>query len=207
VATARRKDATWTLVGLHGRRSPAADGGQPSGDLGLVQEGPMKISKILVPIDYSSCSDQALQWGAGLAEKFGVQLLLLHVIPRPSQDLPGIEDAAPRLLALETFVCYVPSVPEGMIAIDPIDMAQNELRDLAAARLNEGVSIVPKVGVGRPAEEIVRVARDERVDLIVMGTHGRTGVRHLLAGSVAEAVMRTPPCPVFTVKAAPELPA
>jgi nucleotide-binding universal stress UspA family protein len=55
--------------------------------------------------------------------------------------------------------------------------------------------------VGKPAEEILQVARDEAVDLIVMGTHGRTGLRHVLLGSIAETVVRTAPCPVFTVKA------
>ena len=88
------------------------------------------------------------------------------------------------------------------MAVDLIEMAQNDLKDIAMARLNESLSVSPKVGVGGPVEEIVRVARDEGVDLIIMGTHGRTGLRHALMGSVAEAVMRAAPCPVFTVKAA-----
>lgn len=162
----------------------------------------MNLSKILVPIDYSDYSDRALQWGAGLAERFGAQLLLLHVIPRASQDLPGLEETASPQLALDSpTVYYAPGPPpEGMMTIDPIEIAQNELKDLAVAKLNQSMSVISRVGVGRPAEEIVRLARDEHVDLIVMGTHGRTGLRHLLAGSVAEAVMRTAPCPVFTVK-------
>ncbi len=57
-----------------------------------------------------------------------------------------------------------------------------------------------RVGVGKPAEEILRVAREEGVDLIVMGTHGHTGLRHLLLGSVAEEVTRHAPCPVFTIR-------
>jgi universal stress protein A len=57
-----------------------------------------------------------------------------------------------------------------------------------------------KVAVGRPAEEILRLAREEKVDLIVMGTHGRTGLWHLLLGSVAKAVTRYAPCPVFPVR-------
>jgi universal stress protein A len=164
----------------------------------------MNLGKILVPIDYSDYSHQALQWGAGLAEKFGAQLLLLHVIPRASQDLPGVGETASPQLALDSPTVYYPPSPppEGMMTIDPIEIAQNELRDLAVTRLNASVSVIPRVGVGRPADEIVRVAREDQVDLIVMGTHGRTGLRHLLAGSVAEAVMRTAPCPVFTVKPA-----
>jgi len=89
-----------------------------------------------------------------------------------------------------------------MVIIDLVEMAQNDLKDLAMAKLNASLSVSPKVGVGKPAEEIVRLAQDEGVDLIVMGTHGRTGLRHVLMGSIAESVMRTAPCPVFTVKVA-----
>ena len=165
----------------------------------------MNVYKILVPIDFSDYSDRALQWGTSLAEKFGAQLLLLHVIPRASPDLPGPEEAAFLQLGLDSSsVNYAPTPPEGMMPVDPIESAENDLKDLAVAKLTSA-SIIARVGVGRPAEEIVRVARDERVDLIVMGTHGRTGLRHLLAGSVAEAVMRAAPCPVFTVRPAGSL--
>ena len=58
-----------------------------------------------------------------------------------------------------------------------------------------------RIAVGKPAGEILQVAGDEGVDLIVMGTHGRTGPRHVLLGSIAEAMVHTAPCPVFTVKA------
>jgi nucleotide-binding universal stress UspA family protein len=92
--------------------------------------------------------------------------------------------------------------------IDLVDQAETELHDFATRNLKDTVLEQVKVAVGRPAEEILRVAREEKVDLIVMGTHGRTGVRHLLLGSVAEAVSRHAPCPVFTVRlgfeAAPE---
>ena len=164
----------------------------------------MNLNKILVPIDYSDYSERALEWGAGLADKFDAQLFLVHVIPRPSPDLARAEETAALQFALDNpSVYYAPSPPplEGMTTIDPIEMAQNELEDHALARLTGKFSAIPRIGVGKPAEEIVRIARHESVYLIVMGTHGRTGVRHLLAGSVAETVMRTAPCPVFTVKA------
>lgn len=166
----------------------------------------VNFTKILVPIDYSNCSDRALQWGASLAEKYGARLLLLHVIARASKDLPEAEGAeTPLPLALDNPSVYYtrgPLAPEGMTAIDLIEVAQNDLKDLAMATLNEGLSVSQTVGVGNPAEEILRVAQEEAVDLIVMGTHGRTGLRHVLMGSVAEAVVRAAPCPVFTVKAA-----
>lgn len=168
----------------------------------------MNVTKILVPIDYSDYSDRALRWGASLAEKYGAKLLLLHVVPRASEDLLGrgaVGTDTPLQLALDNpSVYYAPGPPpqEAVTVIDLFEMAQNDLKDLAMAKLNESLSVSPKVGVGKPAEEILRVAREEGVDLIVMGTHGRTGLRHVLMGSVAETVMRTAPCPVFTVKAA-----
>lgn len=169
----------------------------------------MNVTKILVPVDYSDHSDRALQWGASLAEKYGAQLLLLHVISRASENLS--ERGAERTDTLLPFaldnpsVYRAPSAQREVMSVDLVEMAQNDLKDLAIAKLNASVSASPTVGVGEPAEEILRVARDEAVDLIVMGTHGRTGLHHVLLGSVAETVMRTAPCPVFTVKAAAQV--
>jgi universal stress protein A len=78
--------------------------------------------------------------------------------------------------------------------------AQAELHAFARKALKEAVSVQVKVAVGKPAEEILRVPPEERVDLIVMGTHGRTGARHFLLGSVAEAIVRDAPCPVCMVR-------
>jgi nucleotide-binding universal stress UspA family protein len=88
-----------------------------------------------------------------------------------------------------------------MVLIDYVEKTETELADLARAHLTDPRSATVKVTVGKPAEEILQVARDEAVDLIVMGTHGRTGLRHVLLGSIAETVVRTAPCPVLTVKA------
>jgi nucleotide-binding universal stress UspA family protein len=166
----------------------------------------MNVTTILVPIDYSSQSDRALEWGASLAEKYGARLLLLHVIGQASENLS--ERGADRSDMLLPFALDNPSLyraPDAhgeVMSVDLLEMAQNDLKDLAIAKLNERLSVSPTVGVGEPAEEIVRLAQHEAVDLIVMGTHGRTGLHHVLLGSVAETVMRTALCPVFTVKAA-----
>lgn len=165
----------------------------------------MNVTKILVPVDYSGQSDRALQWGASLAEKYGARLLLLHVIARASEDLSERRvERTDRLLpfALDNPSVYrAPGAQGEVMSVDLVETAQNDLKDLAIAKLDERLPVSPTVGVGEPAEEIVRLARDEAVDLIVMGTHGRTGLHHVLLGSVAETVMRTAPCPVFTVKA------
>lgn len=157
----------------------------------------MNVTKILVPIDYSDHSVRALQWGASLAEKYGAQLLLLHVIPRASEELPAPWNAySPGRIAPG------PLLREEGTPIDLVEMAQNDLKDLAMAKLDESRPVSLTVRVGTPAEEILRLAQDEGVDLIAMGTHGRTGLRHVLMGSIAETVMRAAPCPVFTVKTA-----
>lgn len=162
----------------------------------------MDVQNILVPIDYSGDSEQALQWGASLAGKYGAKLLLLHVIPQ------AVEQVFPEG---KGFVSPTSSFSEGMavgsqpfvrqpIIIDLVDRAQTELADFAVKYLKASVPMQVKVAVGTPAEEILRVASEEKVDLIVMGTHGRTGLRHLLLGSVGEEVTRHAPCPVFTVR-------
>jgi nucleotide-binding universal stress UspA family protein len=162
----------------------------------------MDVQNILVPIDYSGDSQGALQWGASLAEKYGAKLLLLHAIPKAVEELSREG---------ETFVSSTSSFQEVRapdaqsfrrhpIIVDLVDKAHTELQDFANKHLKDIAPVQVKVAVGKPAEEILRVAREEKVDLITMGTHGRTGLRHLLLGSVAEAVTRHAPCPVFTVR-------
>jgi nucleotide-binding universal stress UspA family protein len=138
--------------------------------------------------------------GASLAEKYGAQLLLLHVIPGASEELPELWDAYSAGRPAPS-----PLLREEAIPIDLIEVAQNDLKDFAMANLNESRPVGLKVGVGRPAEEILRLAQDEGVNLIAMGTHGRTGLHHVLMGSIAETVMRGAPCPVLTVKAAAQV--
>jgi nucleotide-binding universal stress UspA family protein len=168
----------------------------------------MKLRKILVPIDYSDHSYQALRWGASLAEQYGAQLLLLHVLPRAtehtSREVPTNEWVPYR---------YYPDMGAGTdlfrvdrIVVDLVEEARTRLYDLAAKDLPRTLAIDVRVGIGRPAAEILQVAAEGAVDLIVMGTHGRTGLSHALLGSVAEKVMRTAPCPVFTIRAGVQAP-
>jgi nucleotide-binding universal stress UspA family protein len=160
----------------------------------------MNIDKILVPVDYSDDSYQALQWGASLAEKYGAHLLLLHVIPS------AVEEVCPQGARSLSPAPYYYEVPApGVWIRHPLllefeEEAQAELHEFARKALKEAVSVQVRVAAGKPAEEILRVAREERIDLIVMGTHARTGLRHLLLGSVAEAIARYSPCPVCIVR-------
>jgi nucleotide-binding universal stress UspA family protein len=162
----------------------------------------MDVRKILVPVDYSSDSQQALSWGMSLAEKYGSRLLLFHAIAKAVEEVfaQGIGAASPPAYYLERLAPGNLPFPGQPIIIDLLDQASTELQDFAHKHLREPLPLEIKVGVGKPAEEILRVAREEGVDLIVMGTHGHTGLRHLILGSVAEEVTRHAPCPVFTIR-------
>jgi nucleotide-binding universal stress UspA family protein len=161
----------------------------------------MDIQQILVPIDYSDDSVLALQWAASLAQQFEARLILLHVIAK------AVEEVYPQG---NSFAVLAPAYYGGMapgsqlgwqpIIVDLEVQAHTQLQDFAAQHLHHRLPIQVKVMVGKPADAIVRLAQEEGIDLIVMGTHGRTGVRHLLLGSVAEAVIRQVRCPVTTVR-------
>lgn len=146
----------------------------------------MKLEKILVPTDFSSHSDQALQWGASLTERYGARMLLLHVIPQAVEEVSmhGSEGEQ-RIMDLEA-------------------KAEEQLHEIALEDLGERLPVDVKVAIGKPAESILRVAREEGVDLIVMGTHGYGELHQLLLGSTAETVFHNAPCPVFMVRAAAE---
>ncbi|HXH11819.1 MAG TPA: universal stress protein [Alphaproteobacteria bacterium] len=163
----------------------------------------MDVRKILVPIDYSSDSHQALLWGASLAGKYGAHVLLLHVIPKAVEEVYPTGSPAWTTTPASYYEGMAPSSqrfgPQPVI-IDLVEKARSELHDYADNHLKASVPLEVTIAVGKPAQEILRIARDESVDLIVMGTHGRTGLRHLLLGSVAEEVTRHASCPVFTVR-------
>jgi len=143
------------------------------------------IKRILVPVDFSAASRAAL-WRAGeLATALGATVELLHVVdlPRPSHV-----------------------ISEGHVPLPP-EYRQDVLRD-TESHLKDWLetAMIPAtfhraLGEGKPFVEIVKYAREHGVDLIVMGTHGRGGMAHLLLGSVADKVIRTAPCPVMTVRA------
>ena len=142
----------------------------------------MELKKILIPTDFSDHSDQALRWGVSLAEKYSALMLLLHVIP------PAMEEVSTHGSASEEIIMELEAKVEA------------RLYEIALTDLDDTRPVEVKIAVGKPAEEILRVAGEEEVDLIVMGAHGHSGLAHVLLGSTAETVLRTAPCPVFTVR-------
>lgn len=138
----------------------------------------MSTRTILVPIDFSSASITVLPHAEALAKQSGARLVLVHVEEPPmawgggelSSGIP-VPDAAGIAASLEEVKPADPSIP-----------------------------VTRRLAMGDPAGEICRIASEERAELIVLGTHGRTGVFRLLMGSVAEAVLRRAPCPVLVYR-------
>jgi nucleotide-binding universal stress UspA family protein len=166
----------------------------------------MAFKHLLVPTDFSEPANTALHHASEEAALHQAKVTLLHVLPtdtrtgvhyvtgEPIPGLPGGFDpeagghlgGAPLLSQAE------------IVRRDPSEEALTQLRDLAANAFRGPWEA--EVALGHPADTIVRVARERSVDLIVMSTHGRTGLQHALLGSVAEKVVRLAPCPVLTVK-------
>lgn len=145
----------------------------------------MNAKRILCPIDFSEFGDLALGYASTLAKEAGATLHLVYV-----DDSQVPYDVG--------FAGYV-----GL----PSDSIQWEQKLREKRPTKEGVPFVHEVLYGYPAEVLVQYARDHEIDLIVMGTHGRTGISRLLMGSVAEQMVREAPCPVLTVKQPAAVPA
>jgi nucleotide-binding universal stress UspA family protein len=147
------------------------------------------IHRILVPTDFSETSDEALRYAVALAAHVGAGVQLLHVL-----DDPFVAEG----LAAEAYIVEAPTLRTGMLRAAQDRLAQR------TATADPAVRIESEVLFGQGAKTIAEYAGERGADLIVMGTHGRTGVAHLLLGSVAERLVRIAPCPVLTVRQTPQ---
>lgn len=138
---------------------------------------------ILVPTDFSEHADQALEYAAALGVQLGATLHLLHVV----SIVPG---GVPEL-----------GVAYSAVMIDSLTKEGQAALEARAARYRDRVALgATRLEVGDARDTIDRVASELDADLIVMGTHGRRGIRRILLGSVAETVVRSAPCPVLTIR-------
>ncbi|MEP3478243.1 MAG: universal stress protein [Fuerstiella sp.] len=144
------------------------------------------LKRILVTTDFSEFSEPAVVYGCAMAEKFDSELHLLHVCPDAAMLVPDVN---------------------GLGAAGLIDQAQviessaaEQLQKLPPENCGTGSTVIRATKVGSPFYEIIQYAKEHDIDLIVIGTHGRSGLVHLLMGSVAENVVRKAGCPVLTVK-------
>jgi nucleotide-binding universal stress UspA family protein len=157
------------------------------------------LKRVLVPTDFSEASEAAVKYGVALARAFNATLSLLHVVVRHELDM-----SVERRRVVDTLLAEVTA---GTAAIGLDESLQRVARELLGNTLSKNDEeelrveyVLRASGVGGPYVEIVRYAKDFDIDLIVMGTHGRGFVAHMLMGSVAEKVVRRAPCPVLTVR-------
>lgn len=144
------------------------------------------IQKIVVATDFSDCSVEACAYALTLARKFDAALLVLHVINEPV-DLRGF---------------YVPHISFDQLEKEIADGAASMLETFCKENLQDFSNYTTAIVSGVPYEEIIRTAQEQDATLIVIGTHGRSGLDHLIFGSTAERVVRNAPCPVLTIRLA-----
>jgi nucleotide-binding universal stress UspA family protein len=164
------------------------------------------FTHVLVPTDFSEPANHALRYAVDEATVHHARVTLLHVMsPRSDTDVFYVTGAPPASgyqAGLDPDaggrVGAYPSSHPTVVRQDHNEEALTQLRDLIPAAFHDAWQV--EVATGPPAEAIVRVAEERKADLIVMGTHGRTGLQHVLLGSVAEKVVRLASCPVLTVR-------
>ena len=147
-----------------------------------VEPSPLfSVKKILVPVDFSDCSKKALQYAVPFAEQFGARLVLLAIV-EPFVPMPEMS-----------------TVDVGLLDSKLQEQARQQVAELERG-LEVEVPVDTVVRMGNPHVEIVNAAKELDVDLIVLSTHGRTGLAHMLLGSTAERVVQHADCPVLIVR-------
>lgn len=134
------------------------------------------IKKILVPVDFSNCSKKALMYAVPFAKQFDATIMVVHVAP----------------------YCVQPSemvVADAQLLEANLSALNNLVREISGA-----AQVEARVRVGNPASEIVELAQESQTDLIIISTHGKSGLLHVFMGSTAERVVRHAPCPVLVVR-------
>ena len=144
----------------------------------------LNIKKVLVPIDFSDYSKSALKYAINFSKQFKAEVILVYVIEP---------------------IIYPPDFSMGQIAMPSVntewdERAKDELAKLAKNEIPAELPSKTVIKTGKPFVEIIETATEEDVDIIIIATHGHTGVEHILFGSTAEKVVRKAPCPVLTLR-------
>jgi len=141
------------------------------------------FKKIVCPIDFSEFTDEILEYAVNITKKFNAELYLLHIIPNLTYFTP-----------YESFL-----TPENIVSIEHnIEIEIKKNFEKAVKKVDIPVKQVIKKGI--IFIEIIDYIKEEGIDLVIMGTHGRSGGEHILIGSVAEKIVRKSPCPVLTIR-------
>lgn len=144
----------------------------------------IRLKKILVPTDFSDHSANAMRYGYSFATQYQSELHVLHVV----------QDVLPYMANVEM------SMTPAVLLADMERGAREQLDTVVPEAWQAQLQVTRALRRGSPFVEIIRYAKETDTDLIVMGTHGRSGIAHMLLGSVAEKVVRKAPCPVLTVR-------
>ncbi|MGR3301283.1 MAG: universal stress protein [Candidatus Scalindua sp.] len=142
----------------------------------------INIKNILCPIDHSDCSKEALKYAVSFAIKDNSKLYLLHVI-----DIRAFD---------ESITTMTPQIPDD----ETLKRLKTKLLDCIPEEIRDDMDVEALVVQGIPFVEIISTAKKDDIDMIVIGSHGRTGITHMMMGSVSEKVVRKAPCPVLTVR-------
>ncbi len=142
----------------------------------------ISLKKILCPIDHSDCSKEALKYAVSFAMKDNAKLYLLHVV-----DIRTFNES------IDTMSTQIPDE-------ETLKQLKIKLLDCIPDEIREDMNVEALVIQGIPFAEIISTAKSNDVDMIVLGSHGRTGIVHMMMGSVSEKVVRKAPCSVLTVK-------
>ena len=142
----------------------------------------ISLKKILCPIDHSDCSKDALKYAVSFAMKDEAKLYLLHII-----DIRTFNEG------LEAMSVQIPDE-------ETLEQLRIKLLDCIPEEMRDDMNVEAIVIQGIPFAEIISTAREKDIDMIVIGSHGRTGIKHMMLGSVSEKVVRKAPCPVLTVR-------
>lgn len=142
----------------------------------------INIKNILCPVDHSDCSKEALKYAVSFAIKDNSKLYLLHVI-----DIRAFNESIDTM---------TPKIPDD----ETLKQLKTKLLDCIPEEMRDDMKVEALVIQGIPFVEIISAAKKNEIDMIVLGSHGRTGITHMMMGSVSEKVVRKAPCPVLTVR-------
>ena len=143
-----------------------------------------KIKTILLPVDFSDSSELLAEYAITFCKSFNAKVHVLHVVSS-LDDYTGM---------------YVPHISLETVMGEVYHSAQNGLNDFCLRHFKDKITYESILAKGDPYKEIIRVAGEKEIDIIIMGTHGRSGLDHFLFGSTIERVLRAATCPVLTVK-------
>lgn len=144
----------------------------------------VKINKILFPVDLTANSSKVFPYVLSVSEKYGAEICLLHVVEDFAKWGGGM---------------YIPHLPLEQYREDALSGAEKALAKVCEEQLQGYRDFQKKIVYGDPAQEILKTIESEKIDMVVMGTHGRKGLENVLFGSVARNVVRRSPVPVLTV--------